>query len=201
MGNSFTQWGMMKGNKINASLGELNPLTFLTSLDMQIPDVKLLPEEIDIVFDNFVRYKIFVGDVWDWEENDETDRTLKLNKLDTSLHLVDGIRKLLKRSEELHLRELFGGGTITAVSKLGREGFLRLKNLKVESSAEIEYIVNSMDLNTTPSSSYCCAFPVLETMCLNKLIKLQQLVCCHEHTQLAPGSFGRLRKLQLLLCG
>ena len=43
MGNSFTQWEME--GKSNACLFELNNLTLLTSLDIQIPDVKLLPED------------------------------------------------------------------------------------------------------------------------------------------------------------
>ena len=68
------------------------------------------------VFDNLVRFKILIGDVWLWEESYKTDRILKLSKFDTSLlHVVDGMSKLLKRSEDLHLRELCGG--IDAVSK------------------------------------------------------------------------------------
>ena len=59
MGNSFTQWEME--GKSNACLAELNHLTLLTSLDIQIPDARLLPE--DRVFDNLVRFKIFIGDV------------------------------------------------------------------------------------------------------------------------------------------
>ena len=75
----------------------------------------MLPE--DRVFDNLVRFKIFIGDVWLWEESYKTDRILKLSKFDTSLlHLVDGMSKLLKRSEDFHLRELCGG--TDAVSKL-----------------------------------------------------------------------------------
>lgn len=57
--NSFTQWEME--GKSNACLAELNQLTHLTSLDMEIPDATLMPK--DIVFDNLERYKILVGDV------------------------------------------------------------------------------------------------------------------------------------------
>ncbi|RVW70671.1 putative disease resistance protein [Vitis vinifera] len=120
------------------------------------------------VFENLVRYRILVGDVWSWEEIFEANSTLKLNKFDTSLHLVDGISKLLKRTEDLHLRELCGGTNV--LSKLNREGFLKLKHLNVESSPEIQYIVNSMDL--TPSHG---AFPVMETLSLNQLINLQEV--------------------------
>ncbi|XP_034707047.1 probable disease resistance protein At4g27220 [Vitis riparia] len=165
MANSFTQW---EGEgKSNACLAELKHLSHLTSLDIQIPDAKLLPK--DIVFDNLVRYRIFVGDVRSWEEIFEANSTLRLNKFDTSLHLVDGISKLLKRTEDLHLSELCGGTNV--LSKLDGEGFLKLKHLNVESSPEIQYIVNSMDL--TPSHG---AFPVMETLSLNRLINLQEFV-------------------------
>ena len=186
MGNSFTQWEME--GKSNACPFELNNLTLLTSLDIQIPDAKLLPE--DRVFDNLVRFKIFIGDVWLWKESYKTDRILKLSKFDTSLHVVDGMSKLLKRSEDLHLRELCGG--TDAVSKLDGEGFPKLKHLKVESSPNVEYIVKSMDL--TPS---CRAFPVMETLSLNQLINLQEVI---GHGQFPTGSFGCLRKVKVKDC-
>ncbi|XP_034706626.1 probable disease resistance protein At4g27220 isoform X3 [Vitis riparia] len=185
MENSFTQW---EGEgKSNACLAELKHLSHLTALDIQISDAKLLPK--DIVFDTLVRYRIFVGDVWSWGGIFEANKTLKLNKFDTSLHLVDGIIKLLKRTEDLHLRELCGGTNV--LSKLDGEGFLKLKHLNVESSPEIQYIVNSMDL--TPSHG---AFPVMETLSLNQLINLQE-VC---HGQFPVGSFGCLRKVEVEDC-
>ncbi|XP_059598504.1 probable disease resistance protein At4g27220 isoform X2 [Vitis vinifera] len=185
MENSFTQW---EGEgKSNACLAELKHLSHLTFLDIQIPDAKLLPK--DIVFENLVRYRILVGDVWSWEEIFEANSTLKLNKFDTSLHLVDGISKLLKRTEDLHLRELCGGTNV--LSKLNREGFLKLKHLNVESSPEIQYIVNSMDLTSSHG-----AFPVMETLSLNQLINLQE-VC---HGQFPAGSLGCLRKVEVEDC-
>eukprot|EP00261_Vitis_vinifera_P026607 XP_010660109.2 PREDICTED: uncharacterized protein LOC100852821 [Vitis vinifera] len=185
MANSFTQW---EGEgKSNACLAELKDLSHLTSLDIQIRDAKLLPK--DIVFDNLVRYRIFVGDVWSWGGIFETNKTLKLNKFDTSLHPVDGIIKLLKRTEDLHLCELCSGTNV--LSKLDGEGFLKLKHLNVESSPEIQYIVNSMDL--PPSHG---AFPVMETLSLNQLINLQE-VC---RGQFQAGSFGCLRKVEVKDC-
>ncbi|KAJ9682446.1 hypothetical protein PVL29_018376 [Vitis rotundifolia] len=185
MENSFTQWE--EEGKSNACLAELKHLSHLTSLDIQIPDAKLLPK--DLVFDNLVRYRIFVGDVWSWGGIFEANSTLKLNKFDTSLHLVDGISKLLKRTEDLHLHELCGGTNV--LSKLNREGFLKLKHLNVESSPEIQYIVNSMDLTSSHG-----AFPVMDTLSLNQLINLQE-VC---HGQFPPGSFGCLRKVEVEDC-
>ena len=92
MENSYTQWEVE--GKSNAYVAELKHLSYLTTLDVQIPDAKLFPK--DIVFDNLMKYRIFVGDVWSWEENRETNKTLKLNEFNTSLHLVEGISKLLR---------------------------------------------------------------------------------------------------------
>ena len=117
------------------------------------------------------------------KKNHKTNRTLKLKKFDTSLHLVDGISKLLKITEDLHLRELCGGTNV--LSKLDGEGFFKLKHLNVESSPEIQYIVNSMDLTSSHG-----VFPIVETMFLNQLINLQE-VC---HGQFPVGSFGCLKK-------
>ena len=52
MGNSFTQ-GEMEG-KSNAYLVELNHLTLVTSLEIHIPDARVLLE--DRIFDNLVRF-------------------------------------------------------------------------------------------------------------------------------------------------
>ena len=65
------------------------------------------------------------------------------------------------------------------------EGFPTLKHLKVESSSEIQYILRSMDL--TP---LCRAFPVMETLSLNQLINLQEVI---SHGEFPTGSFGCLR--------
>lgn len=75
-GKSLIQWEMIDG-KSNPGLDELKLLPHLTSLDIAIPDAKLLRKDIDIVFDKLVRYKIFVGDIWSWEENFETNTALK----------------------------------------------------------------------------------------------------------------------------
>ena len=189
MGKSFTQWETE--GKSNACLAELNHLTLLTSLDIKIPDAKLLPK--DIVFDNLVRFKILVGDCWSWKKLFDTKQISKPDKFDTSLNMVDGMSKLLKRAEDLHLRGLCGGSNV--VSKLDGEGFPKLKHLKVESSPEVQYILNSMDL-TTPSGGGGGAFPVMETLSLSQLILLKE-VC---HVQLLARSFGCSRKVEVENC-
>ena len=173
--------------KSNASIAELKYLPYLTTLDIQIPDAELLLT--DVLFEKLIRYRIFIGDVWSWDKNCPTTKTLKLNKLDTSLRLADGISLLLKGAKDLHLRELSGAANV--FPKLDREGFLQLKRLHVERSPEMQHIMNSMDPFLSP-----CAFPVLESLFLNQLINLQE-VC---HGQLLVGSFSYLRIVKVEHC-
>ena len=114
--------------KTNASLDELKYLSHLGPLDMEVPDAKLLPK--GILFENLIRFKILIDDVQSWCENYETIESLKLNKLNTSLHSMDGISKLLKRAKDLYLRELSGANHV--LSKVDKEGFPALKHFHLK---------------------------------------------------------------------
>ncbi|XP_034706517.1 uncharacterized protein LOC117930145 isoform X5 [Vitis riparia] len=189
MENSFTGWEVEGSNdkKTNASLAEQKYLSHLVTLDIEVPDAKLLPK--GILFENLIRFKIFIGDVWSCCENCETIESLKLNKLNTSLHSMDGISKLLKRAKDLYLSELSGANHV--LSELDREGFPALKHFHVESSPKIQYIMHSVE--QVPGNP---VFPALESLYLTKLINLQE-VC---HGQLPPGSFGYLRIVKVDDC-
>ena len=86
MGDSFVQWGNggLNIDRTNASLTELKHLSHLITLEIQIRDASILPK--DLLFEKLERYRIFVGDVWDWSDEGKTSRELKL-KLNTSLQL------------------------------------------------------------------------------------------------------------------
>ncbi|TXG53573.1 hypothetical protein EZV62_018829 [Acer yangbiense] len=62
MGNSFVQWDIE--GLTNANLTELKQLSCLTTLEIHILDVHIMPQ--DLFFGKLERYKIFIGDVWDW---------------------------------------------------------------------------------------------------------------------------------------
>ena len=74
----------------------LSILSRLECLCIGLSNAKLLPK--DIQFENLTRYAISIGY---WSGSGIIDRLLKLNKVNISLDLEDGIRKLLERSEEL----------------------------------------------------------------------------------------------------
>ncbi|RVW70683.1 putative disease resistance protein [Vitis vinifera] len=192
MENSFTQW---EGEgKSNACLAELKHLSHLTSLDIQIPDAKLLPK--DIVFENLVRYRIFVGNVWSWKEIFKANSTLKLNKFDTSLHLVDGISKLLKRTEDLHLRELdsiyceldgsdFITWCLSVMETLSlnqlinlQERPVRLEEIKVTRCKSMVEIVSQGRKEIKEDAVNVPLFPELRSLTLEDLPKLSNF--CYE---------------------
>ena len=105
--SSFTQWVAegVSGGESNASLSELNHLRYLTMIEVEIPDEKLVPKE-DKFFENLTNFAIFIGKFHWLEKKYERSKTLRLNRVDGSLLLMDGIGKLLKKTEELQLRKL-----------------------------------------------------------------------------------------------
>ena len=99
----------------------------------------------------------------------KTSRTLKLNEVDRSLYLGDGIGKLLKKTEELELREL--SGTKSILYELDKEGFCKLKHLHVSASLEIQYVIDLKDQQVQQPG----AFPLLESLILDGLINLEEV--------------------------
>ncbi|CAJ2639483.1 unnamed protein product [Trifolium pratense] len=68
MGNTFVNWGDANStvqNK-NASIVELQKLPNLTNLELQIRKTWMLPRDLQTVFEKLERYKIAIGDVWEW---------------------------------------------------------------------------------------------------------------------------------------
>ncbi|KAJ9682531.1 hypothetical protein PVL29_018450 [Vitis rotundifolia] len=182
--SGFTQWAVE--GESNACLSELNHLSYLTTLSIEIPDAKLLPK--DIPFENLTRYVIFIGDDW-WEFR--TKRALKLQTVNRSLHLGDGISKLLERSEELEFMKL--SGTKYVLYPSNRESFLELKHLQVSDSPEIQYIIDSKDQQFLQHG----AFSLLESLVLKRLNNLEEVW----HGPIPIGSFGNLKTLHVTFCG
>ncbi|TXG59186.1 hypothetical protein EZV62_017015 [Acer yangbiense] len=183
MGNSFVQWDA--NGQTNASLTELKQLSHLTTLEIHILDARIMPQ--DLLFGKLDRYRVFIGDVWDWFGNYETSKTLKL-KWSNIIYLGNGIKTLLNRTEDLYLDELKGAKNVLYV--LDEEGFPQLKHLHVQNGSEIQYIINSVGFG--PSTF----FPKLESLFLRNLINLEMM--CHD--QLATESFSKLRIMKVKKC-
>nr|POE88933.1 putative disease resistance protein [Quercus suber] len=183
---SFTQWEIQGVYNERASLAELKHLSRLTTLEVHIPDANMLPK--DIVFKNLKRYKISIGDVWDWTDKHENSRALTL-KLSTSFQLESAIKMWLNGIEYLCLDELKGVESV--IYELDVKGFQQLKHLHVQNNAEIKYIVNLRELVIAD-----VIFPALEIFSLKKVTELEEMCC----GQLPLTSFSNLTNLKVEQC-
>ncbi|XP_022718890.1 probable disease resistance protein At4g27220 [Durio zibethinus] len=177
---SFGQWNV----EGNAQLPELN-LSCLSALHVYIPDAQIMPKDLFSV--KLGRYKIAIGNFdWDFFEC-EASKALQL-KLDTGIHLEEGIKMLVEKTEELRIKEFKGAQNV--LYELDREGFPHLKHLRVDNSSDMKCIIKSM--GSAPHK----AFPVLESLELGELTVLEK-IC---DGQLKTESFSRLKTVVVAGC-
>ncbi|XP_022718853.1 disease resistance protein At4g27190-like [Durio zibethinus] len=181
---SFAEWEVNG----SASLTELKHLSRLTSLDVHIPNAQIMPTRL--FPEKLKRYKIFIGDVWKWSSyysKRESARTLKL-KLNSSIQLDEGIRTLLKKTEDLYLDDVKDIKNV--LYELDAEGFPQLKNLHVQNNLTIKHLINSVEW--VP----CKAFPMLESLSLQNMTSLEK-IC---HGKIPAESFSRLKLIKVSHC-
>ena len=107
MKSSFSEWAAEEvcDRESNACLSELNNLHHLRTIEVNIPNAMLVPKAY--TFDhNLTSYAIFIGSFDRLPETYEKSRTLHLKGGNKSLLSRDGIRKLLRTTEELLLWRL-----------------------------------------------------------------------------------------------
>ncbi|EOY10238.1 NB-ARC domain-containing disease resistance protein, putative [Theobroma cacao] len=177
MGNSFVQWET-EGHtqRSNASLAEFKALSCLTALDVHIPNAKIIPR--DLFFEKLQRYKIFIGEAWDWDGQIEYS-TLKL-QLNTSIRYLNyGLKMLLNKVEHLHLYEMTGVKILLFESE-HKECFRQLKNLHIQNGAMIQYIIKHNDVDKIE-------FLQLHSLTLHGLPKLVSFCSgCDDSTSISP---------------
>ncbi|TYG47129.1 hypothetical protein ES288_D11G313300v1 [Gossypium darwinii] len=155
MGGTSIQWGQP-----NASLAELNTLSQLSTLEVQIPDAKAAPEDFFQKLQKLERYKICIGKEWGRFRNYQYSRTLRL-RLNTSIDDLDhGIKKLVKRTQDLELDEL-KGVKIALKELTDEERLSHLQNLHIQNGLDIESIINDRN-----------EFPRLQSLILQGLPQL-----------------------------
>ena len=112
MKSSFSEWAAEEvcDGESNACLSELNNLHRLRTIEVKIPSAELVPKA-DTFDHNLTSYAIFIGSFDELPETYEKSKTLHLKGGDESLLSRDGIRKLLRTTEELQLwgLEVCGG--------------------------------------------------------------------------------------------
>ncbi|KAH9686955.1 Disease resistance protein [Citrus sinensis] len=191
MGDSFSQWDKVEGGS-NASLAELKGLSKLTTLEIQVRDAQILPQ--DLVSMELQRYRICIGEAWRmWGVNSETSRLVELQGLENVSTLLEnyGTKMLLKQAEEIHLNKLKGVQKVVHELDDG-EGFPRLKHLRVESCSEILHIVGSV------GRVHRKVFPLLESLSLSYLNNLET-ICDSQLTE--DQFFSNLRIIEVRGCG
>ncbi|GAY33218.1 hypothetical protein CUMW_274780 [Citrus unshiu] len=189
MGDSFSQWDKVEGGS-NASLAELKGLSKLTTLEIQVRDAQILPQ--DLVSMELQRYRICIGEAWRmWGVNSETSRLVELQGLENVSTLLEnyGTKMLLKQAEEIHLNKLKGVQKVVHELDDG-EGFPRLKHLRVESCSEILHIVGSV------GRVHRKVFPLLESLSLSYLNNLET-ICDSQLTE--DQFFSNLRIIEVIL--
>uniref|UniRef100_A0A199U9Q0 NB-ARC domain-containing protein n=1 Tax=Manihot esculenta TaxID=3983 RepID=A0A199U9Q0_MANES len=187
LGGSLVQWegeGHDEGSN-NANLSELKLLSKLSTLEIHIIDANIMPK--DIFSEKLERFRVFIGDGWDWANDEyETSRSLKL-KLNRSA-LLERVKVLLMKTESLYLDDLKGVRSV--LYELDDQGFPELKHLRVQNSLDIQYIIDWMKMN------HFTAFPKLESLFLHNLNNLEKIY----RGPYTVGSFSDLRKLKVENC-
>ena len=191
LGNTPIKWEeeySAKQNK-NASLAELRQLSNLTALELQIPEIWVLPRDLKLMFEKLKKFKIAIGEVWEWDEMEMGNLNTLMLKLGTSIHLEHGIKALIKRVENLYLDEV--DDIQNVLFQLNWEGFPLLKLLHIQNNAKMKHIVDSKERNTVQ-----VCFVNLEKLVLENLKNLER-IC---HGRLEVNSFGKLSVIKVNNC-
>ncbi|CBI34343.3 unnamed protein product, partial [Vitis vinifera] len=189
LAKSFTKWGAEgfgSGESNNACLSELNNLSYLKTLYIEITVPNLLSK--DLVFEKLTRYVISVYSIPGYVDHNRSARTLKLWRVNKPC-LVDCFSKLFKTVEVLELHDL--EDTKHVLYEFDTDDFLQLKHLVIGNCPGIQYIVDST--KGVPSHS---ALPILEELRLGNLYNMDA-VC---YGPIPEGSFGKLRSLLVIGC-
>lgn len=184
--DSFEEWepvGNGNGTKEirRASMIELMKLSRLTTLEIHIPNISLLPR--DLLFKSLLSFKISLGSCF-WKREFPYSKTMKLEN-NAGFCLESGIGILVSKLEDFHLFKM--KSLVDVIYDINREGFVNLKCLEIGSCCDLKYLVNSAEWAAP------CVFPALEWLKLSDMDNMKAL--CNGN--LLQGSFGNLRKLWL----
>ncbi|XP_020971098.1 uncharacterized protein LOC107626874 isoform X3 [Arachis ipaensis] len=191
--NTRIQW--KANDSVLSVLGDLNQLK---NLDLQIPSVEHLPK--NLFFDKLYSYKIIIGSLNRYLEADfkipdkyDLSRCLALCQKDGGfdIHSEEAIKMLFERVEILLLQNL--NGVQDVFYELNLNGFPYLKRLSIASNKSVRSLISQQRQRSDQ-----VVFPKLESLYLYKLRKMEQIFSCKS---LSKGSFGKLEKIKIKLCG
>ena len=186
MKSSFSEWAAKEvcDGESNACLSELNNMHRLRTIEVKIPNAELVPKA-DMFDHSLTSYAIFIGSFDELPETYDKSKTLHLKGGDESLLSRDGIRKLLRTTEELQLWGLEVCGPILVRS------FDNLKTLFVRDCHALKILfLLSMGRD----------LPQLEEMTIENCDEMQQIMEDGHvgiNLQLLFPKFPKLRSLEL----
>ncbi|KAL3729790.1 hypothetical protein ACJRO7_026863 [Eucalyptus globulus] len=181
---SFKQWNVVDQTPpTNACLIELNNMKNLCTLQVSIPNSSMLLGDLNVK--KFSKYNINIGYVHRWRSKKGLSTlNLKLDPLSNVLQ-KGCIQSILGKSDDLFLDGL--NKIEKSICALSQKGFLELKQLQVQNSPSIHYILQS------PSHA---KFKMLESLFLENLINLEKI----SNNNIASKSFSELKVLRVESC-
>ncbi|XP_039173774.1 uncharacterized protein LOC104455608 [Eucalyptus grandis] len=185
MADSFNQWEVEgEAPRRNASLAELKNMKKLSTLHIAIPHSTNFSS--DLPFGELKKYRIQIGNIWDWSGEYKESRTLKLKLESDNLLLRHFVQKCLQRTQDLHLHGLQDGEDSIPDLCIFRE----LKHLHVQNNPSLQYIFPPTEIVQST------AFSNLESLFLENLNNLEKI--SRNNLDL---EFGKLKIMKLDNCG
>ncbi|CAK9177999.1 unnamed protein product [Ilex paraguariensis] len=169
----------------NASLKDLESLSKLTTLEISLGELELIPRSLRLC-SKLTRYAIYVG-AHAYSVEHDWHKFMHLT-LPTITTFPDWVSERIKESEVLWLKS---DGSKSVVDELNLNGFLHLKELRIQNCGKLEYLTNAVDGRLQPS---VFIFPILNTLDLRELANL--IGVCGDQLP-GAGSFSELKELQL----
>ncbi|GMH23937.1 hypothetical protein Nepgr_025780 [Nepenthes gracilis] len=182
------------------NLVELKFLSYLNVLEMHVPSIHYLPE--NLLFPHLAQFSISISSTlfdtpfelhcytpklyYKLQECHHT-KLLFLKTIDAGEPLKQCINCLLEEAEHLSLKRIRRLKNV--VDSLDKDGFKKLKCLHVQDCHDMEYIVTASDLNEDGG-----AFPKLEYLTVRKKMDNLKAIC---HGPPPHHSFYHLKRLKL----
>ncbi|XP_044500262.1 probable disease resistance protein At4g27220 [Mangifera indica] len=188
--NRFQNWKSESENlRCNASLVELQPLSRLTTLQLFISNLDLLPKFLS--FQNLPNFILRIGgDSRDYYSLNWSGYSRNMRLRQINISTIHGwVKSLLKTTEHLRLERIDNLESIISHNQI-EEGFNELKSLFIYSCKKIKCLLNTLEL--TPNST----FHNLEKLRLNDNPNLVE-VC---NGDLPAQAFCKLKVLEVRAC-
>ncbi|KAJ4726440.1 Disease resistance protein [Melia azedarach] len=170
--------------RTKAVLLELKALGRLTNLDIFIPNISVLPD--DMPFQNLTSFSIAINQTSHFNRY-SCSRSMSLS-LDMSNPLPSCVKNLLNRTESLYVFHIQGSKNI--LPDLDNDGFGELKFLEIQKSYEVIYLINTLEW---AAHGALCNLEELNIRSMDNLVE----IC---RGPLPAQSFSKTKRLSVIGC-